>query len=109
MKKDVKVFVWDYEHEMKGMPTKPDEFIKFWQDKIALVPEEYRDSTKIEVDANFYYDHASLEMFVSYRRPETDSEYDVRIEAERLEQRRLKARELSKLEELKAKYELWGK
>ena len=105
MKEDIEVKAWDYGHDRGDIPTKPDEFIKYWQDKIDLVPEEYRDSTRIEIEADSYYDCGSLYASVSYTRPETDSEYGIRMRSEELSEKRHKASELRKLEELKAKYE----
>ena len=106
MKKYVKEIVY-YTDSEYGMPEKVEEFMEYWQTKINLVPEEFRDSTRICIDADDDgYGCNQLEVQVYYMRPETEEEETKRI-TEKLESTtRIRDRDLAQYEKLKAKYDL---
>ena len=82
-------------------PTTPIEFMRFWSDKIELVPIEFIASAKIYVEN---YDN-DINVRILYTCPETDKEE--RIREARLANTRAtrEERELETLARLKAKYE----
>lgn len=63
-----------FEEEDPIIPNKPNEFIKYFQDKFDEIPEEYKNSLKIEIRALDYYYCDSFSVKVSYMRPETEVE-----------------------------------
>ncbi len=52
----------------------PAEVMKYWQDKIDLIPAEYRETAEIHLSAEPYYDSATLELYIFYEREETPEE-----------------------------------
>ncbi len=79
--------------------------MKFWQEKIDLIPPEFIDTAEICIEANPYYsDSASLDIEVYYKRPETDEEVQTRVMRERARRDYIERQELCQLEELKKKY-----
>ena len=81
--------------------------IAWFSEKLASIPEEYRDTARIEIDSvdGNEDDSHYVNIDISYVRLETDDEISAR---EAVEQRRLealKSEELQTLAELKAKYE----
>ena len=75
MNKTITVF----EDDCAYFPTKATEFLAFWQEKIMLIPVEYRDSASIEVEAYQSYDCEYVQATVSYERPENKEEKQERV------------------------------
>lgn len=100
-KKQIKAYELGYD----DIPEKADEFIRFWQDKINMVPEEFRDTAKIEMEAEESYGCATFEATVSYIRSETDKEERSREKRAQDSQESIKRRELADLAKLKLKYD----
>lgn len=103
MRKEITVKVFDKKSEY-DLPETPEAFLAYWKEKFERVPEQFRASTRVEVEANTCYDSAQLSIAVSYVRPETDEEMSRR---ERDEASRLSAQEENErrqLAALKAKY-----
>jgi len=98
--KQIKVYELGYD----DVPQKADEFIKFWQDKINMVPDEFRGTTEIEMEAEESYGCATLEATVIYKRPETDKEEQLREKQAQDRQEAITRRELEELTKLKRKY-----
>lgn len=99
----VSISGWDE----KWPSTKPDEFIKWFQDKIALVPEEYRDTIEILLDSSRSGggdDDTDPEIVISYKRPETDEEMEKRIESDERYNNRRRKLEIEQYKKLKEKY-----
>ena len=64
-----------------GLPRGAIEFIAFFQDKLELVPQEFKESITIDVEAaSGMYDESGpeLSITISYERPETDIEMEGR-------------------------------
>ena len=102
MKKTIVVFkstsFWD-------LPTKASEFMAFWQSKLDEIPNAYRDTAEIEVEAEpSYEDSAVLSVRVTYSRPETDDEVSSRERQENAAKERQREREMAQLRELRKKY-----
>ncbi len=90
-------------------PTKASEFIAWIQQFIATIPDEYRAAARVEIESedNGYGGDCSCtsNLTVSYVRPETDAEWEDRLQSQRLRETEAERRERQKLAELKAKYE----
>jgi len=86
------------------LPTKPKEFIKFFQEKFDLVPEQYRDTTRIALEAEMAYGDPALELTIWYDRPETSKECKEREAKECHRIASIEARERRELALLQAKY-----
>ena len=102
MKKTIVVFesasFWD-------LPTKASEFMAFWQSKLDEIPNAYRDTAEIEVEAVPSYEgSAVLSVSVTYSRPETDDEVSSREREENAAEERKREQEMAKLRELRKKY-----
>ena len=81
-------------------PDKLVEAIAWLNGKLLEIPEEYRDTAKIDVDSVSSYAHVEI----VYTRPETDEEADYRIKVENQRQENIRRSELETLNRLKAKY-----
>ena len=60
--------------EMWDIPSNPKDFLKYWESLFEEVPEQYRGSAKIELEAKERYGGASIECTIYYEREETDEE-----------------------------------
>lgn len=77
------------------------DFIGWFNEKISLIPEEFRDSSTIDISSP--YDYVSIEIY--YKRPETEEEIKEReFKAQKIAEIE-KFMELNKLEQLKKKYD----
>ena len=85
-------------------PNKPYEFMSWFQSKISLIPEEFRDSATIEIDSSTSYDSSHATIEIRFYRPETDAEEAAREQNERLRAEIQRNAELRTLSALKAKY-----
>ena len=103
MRKEVVITVF-YEESAYELPTTPDAFMEYWQEKFDRVPEEFRGTTEVSIEANNYYDSAQLELKVTYRRLETDEEAAQREAREALKLSEQEKQDRKRLAELKAKY-----
>jgi hypothetical protein len=92
----------------KNWPSaKPDEFFKWFQDKLALVPEEYRESARIEIDSTTGGENdgsSNPEINISYLRPETDLEMESRITRYKESIKRREEQEIELYKRYKDKY-----
>lgn len=99
----VEVTVFNDDDISCELPEKPDEFMAWWQDKLDMVPVEYKASAKIEVECYEGYGSGQLEVTVSYTRPENDEEVAKRELRERKNQELQERQELCEFERLKEK------
>jgi hypothetical protein len=106
MKNKIKVVVFD-DTEMNGiLPTTPEGFMGFWQEKIALIPDEFMETARIELETDYGYDGCRwLTCAISYIRLENDEEEAKRLKREDALRKDIEAKELRQLDTLKAKYE----
>ena len=100
----ITVEVYKYNFVDDHIPTKADEFMEFWQDKLNLIPDEFMDSALIDIDEIEEYGASYFSAKVTYKRPKTDEEIDnyARNAMEHVE--RLEAIERRYLAELLVKY-----
>jgi hypothetical protein len=108
MKKEISVTVFK-EYLKDGLFTKSDKLIKFIQEKVNFVPEEYRDTARIHIyietdDYNFLSNSGRLVFEVICRRLEFDKEYEDRLAMEKPNREWKENQELCQLEKLKEKY-----
>ena len=69
-----------------NIPKKPIDFIAFWKEKFMEVPEEFRDTARIIIEAETEYGDPVLNIMISYSRPETVDEMRIReCEIKRIE------------------------
>jgi hypothetical protein len=106
MKKEIRVLVFENESCCDELPSTPKEFLSWWQEKIDLVPEEYRDTTFIDCETNISWEFAQFQVKIGYKRPETSEEEAIRIKDEKEKQKIIENRELCLLEKLKSKYDV---
>lgn len=81
------------------------ELIEWLGEKLDEVPDEYKDSAKLEIESVGGYEgehHAEVEIF--YSRPETDVEMSARVAEDLRRAEHRTAQELQTLAALKAKY-----
>ena len=97
--KTIKVF----ETSDLNAPAKPVEFMAFWQGIIDSIPEEFRDSARIEIDTE--WDSAIVEVNVEYTRPMTEKELVQSAKRSESIAEMTRIHELRTLNHLKAKYE----
>lgn len=91
-----------YSDTFYGMPEKMIEFVEYFQDKLESIPEEYRESACVDIEAGDEYSSGSLKIY--YMRPETIEEEKFRKEQEQNREDDNKRWELKKLVELQKKY-----
>ncbi len=110
-RQEIRVTVADSEQYDQGFPPSPlAEFLAWVNDVVAAIPEDCRDTATVEFDStSSYYDSHYAKVEVTYRRLETDEEWEARkanvmarLAQHRADQER---HELAALAALKAKYE----
>ena len=90
-----------------GIPEKASDFIKYWESKIALVPDEFKDSTNICIEStDDGYGCNTLDVQIYYERPETEEEKAARLDRQNLASERVRNRDLEQYEKIKSKYGL---
>lgn len=101
MKKEIIVFEKENEWDL---PEQPDNFLKYWTEKLDQIPAKYRNNASIEVEAMLDYTDPVISVKVSYSRPETNKEKLYRELREKKRLEALKQSELRELERLSKKY-----
>jgi hypothetical protein len=98
--------VYSHDFIYNDWPVNAGEFIAWLSEKIDSIPVEFRKDAKVEFGVTHGYEgDADPNIDISYTRPETDDEMNVRL-SELLRREEVRQRtELKMLEELKAKYE----
>jgi len=101
----VKVFEGESSYGQKDWPSeKATEFIKWFQNKVDLIPSEYRDKAVIELTSSTVWDSSVVDLTISYTRPETIEEQQAReFEAIRRQQQQ-ESTERQTLTYLRSKY-----
>lgn len=86
-------------------PTALVQYAAWLSAKLSAIPEEYRKSASVEINAEPSYEgSAVLEYKITYERPETDTERLAREADEARREENRKAHELEQLKRLRAKY-----
>jgi hypothetical protein len=92
----------------RNLPRNAEAFITFFQEKLNLIPEEFRSSATIDLETSPFYDSTEETLEVYYIRPETEEEIQARereaaIEAVKQELKKAEVNErLAQLEKLKS-------
>ena len=102
MNKTIKVF----EDDCAYFPTKATEFLAFWQEKLMLIPVEYRDSAEIEIETYQSYESEYIQATVSYTRPENKEEKQERENREACNDKVRKHEKLRMYNQLKQELDL---
>ena len=105
MRRQIKEVVYANKGDFVELPENLDEFLRWWTDKVDMIPQEYRAEAKVECTSGIFYECSHLEIEIYYNRPETDEEIRLRLHQESLNLEAIRRQELQKLAELKAKYE----
>ena len=96
-----------YGYENEDLPTNPEKFMKFFQDKLNQIPKEFKENGYIEISSTHdRHDYDHIEVKIGYTRPETDDE-----ERNRLERmsHHLAIKEAKEMEEFKRLQDKYGK
>ena len=81
------------------------DFIKLINEKVMMaVPEEFLSSVRVHGEDKFGECDSWTNLTISYKRPETDAEVQIRIKESRLRAHATITRERSEYERLKAKF-----
>jgi len=83
--------------------TNPIKFIQWFQEKIDLIPDEFKESASIEISSD---DAGVPEIDIYYYRPENEEETEKRLSRLSMLEYRKKQNELKQLKYLKEKYEV---
>ena len=100
----ITVEVYKYNFVDDHIPTKADEFMEFWQDKLKLIPDEFMESALIDIDEIEEYGASYLRAKVTYKRPKTEQELAFDRKEASVLRGIQEAADLRHLARLKAKY-----
>lgn len=101
MKKKIVIFK---EESSYDIPEKASEFIAYFQEKIATIPDECLETARIEIEADVAWDWPQLSVEIYYERDETEEEAIQREQQKANREAQTKSRELAELERIKKKY-----
>ena len=82
----------------------PKAFLKFWQEKIVLIPDEYSESATINLDVDDCFGVPVMSALITYERPETETDREAAAAKERQREDKLLQKELAELYRLQQKY-----
>lgn len=104
-KKNVTVKVYDSEEtRFESMPCDFNSFLK-WVDWVKQsVPEEFRKTARVDIEARQDYDGYIASVEVSYVRPETEDEYSTRLKEEQRLHKKQEDQDLRTFLKLKQKF-----
>lgn len=104
MKKKITITVFDEEISY-NIPSNPKEFMKYFQDKIDLIPEEYKDIAIVELNSDYgEYNSTKMIFSIDYERYETDEEREYRELKIITQKSVVREKELNQLKKLREKY-----
>lgn len=94
------------QYEGDGWPPEdPAGFMAWFQERIERIPPEHRARATIEIRTQSgYYGDSSASLEITYKREETDEQFDSRLERERQARQQREAQERHTLARLQAKY-----
>ncbi len=94
------ITLYNSRNDRSDPPDDLQKHIEWLKAMLESIPAEFRESGKIEMDADDY----CLEYQVTYDRPETAAEEDAKAKADAVLADKKRRQELATLAELKAKY-----
>ena len=86
------------------VPENPDEFLSYWEEQFKRIPIEYRRSARLEIEAGDEYGSPTVYYTLTYVRPETDLEYDLRVKEQRRKREEQLKEDMVLLAQLRARY-----
>jgi len=93
-----------FEDDCVVFPTKEVEVLAFIRSKFRRVPNEFRETARISIDAIDSHGFEAIKVQVVYARPETDAEEAERERLEAFSVKSTEQREREEYERLKEKY-----
>lgn len=89
-------------HDLRGTRKEAIEII---ESMFQEVPEAYREEAELEIQSGISCDMEYCDLYVSYKRPETEKETQARKDSDKKKQERAEAAQRAEYERLKAKFE----
>ena len=86
------------------MPEVASKFLEFWESKLSMVPEEFKDFAYIEIRSTEEFGCSGISAKVTYTRPKTDEDRAREKEYSVLAMRIQESGDRRRLAELLAKY-----
>ena len=105
MSKNVMISVYE-NNCMYYFLEEAEEFLKFFTEKINLIPPEFMDTAQIEIEPNMDYDSPVMDLNIYYMRPETEKEISEKEQRENEQKELQKERDIKLIIELKKKHNL---
>lgn len=103
-KKQITVKIYDIENSPEDPPENLEDHILWLQTKLEMIPEEFRSTALIIIDAGESYGCGIPTYHIEYNRPETVKEKKSRENIGRLRAESIKNQELATLKNLLKKY-----
>lgn len=97
-----RVVVYGSDDDKDNWPVKLKDFIAHWQTYLDKVPEEYRDSVKIEFGGKDFYGSIEINVEIYYTRPMTQEEIlqeTLKLQREMELEKAIKMKQFLKLQE----------
>ncbi len=85
-------------------PDKATEFMAWFQSKLDMIPDEYKELTMIDLTNSTSYDSSKMEIEIYYERAETPEEETERERQAQAQIEHKRQQEIELLERLKKKY-----
>lgn len=109
MKQEERIVVYaSREYEGNWPPEKASDFLTWLTAELAKVPDEFKESSAVQISSWSDCDSGYAEIEIRYWRPETDDEETAREQREKAKAEAHRSRELQELARLQAKYSAHG-
>jgi hypothetical protein len=95
-----------YNDDANERPSLLIDYIEWLKEKLEEIPEQFRDSAYVNIEASESYGNGRLEYYIKYTRPETDNERESRKFKENERVKEQAARDMAELVRLKNKLKL---
>ncbi len=102
MSNETKVRV--YRDDCLCLEEGPVEFLKFFEEKIALIPDEYKDVAIVSLDSYAEWDCPYTDFEIYYIRPESEEDRQERKREEEEQEAEREKRELANIELMRKKH-----
>ena len=108
MRKKISVKVFNQiKYDGEWPPVEAMKFVAWLNEKLATIPDEYKESAAIEIDSTTAYEDSIYPTIcIAYHRHETDEEMETRLSKEKMFQEAKRIADLKVFKELKEKYKL---
>lgn len=78
MKNKTEVIIFEDDSCEQDLPENPKDFLKWWQDKFDLIPDEFMSIAKVKCETYETDGFSNLDVTIIYYRDETDLEIAMR-------------------------------